>query len=353
MDVAVEWRATTDSTDLTGVTFSLKFAQDKTYTQAKMQFFIGDGTNTKSFPLSVNLANVWNTFEFSEESMSVTADDDTVTAPTMTAITKIGFRCVDVQPASFGYADSITYQSEPGSFDLELWDLGTSLPDSDGTVDYRNFDQYTEIGDRGIQGFVVSTLRVPLLGGKKFYHIDEFVAGTAPEIPTNTLLTKDRYYSIVIKYVDTDISVFGPDTTFETKYYSNGYGWTAATADGLIDILPGANGAGAYSDIMFQIFSTQDIYVRKATMLADNAPNGEASVSVYCEDENMNIVGVVATEQKGGFGRTEIVFDRTDQPSFLHKGGKFEAYYNDDPTDDVSEISFIMEYFYKEEPTNG
>ena len=345
MNVAgVEWRVTLTSTDLSGVTLSLKYATTKEWNKAKAYFFIGDGTNTKSYPLTTATKNIWQTFKFAETAMAVTGDDDTVTTPTMSAITKMGIRITDSDAGEFAYADSITYQAEPGSLDMELWDMGAALPASDGTVDYTTGTQYEEIGDRGIGGVVVSTLRFSLIGGKRKYHIDEFIAGTAPEKPDNTLLTVGNYYALVLKYVDTDVIVYGPDTTIANNYYTSGYGWKAETANDLIDIIPGANGAGAYSDLMFQIFSTQDVYIINAHLLVDAAPGGDADVAIFSEGANMEIDDIVASVQKGGFGRTELIYDISCCPSFLENGGKFEAYYNDDPTDDVTSASFSMQY---------
>ena len=346
MDVAgVEWRVTLTSTNLTGVTFSIKYASTKEWNKAKAYFFIGDGTNTKSYPMTLAAKDLWQTFKFSEISMAVTGDDDTVTTPTMTAITKMGFRITDSDAGEFAYADSITYQAKPGSLNMELWDMGASLPASNGTVNYTTAGtQYEEIGDRGIGGVVVSTYNLSLIGGKRKYHIDGFIAGTAPEKPDNTLLTTGNYYAIVLKYVDTDVVVYGPDTTIGFNYYTSGYGWKAETANNLIDIIPGAAGAGAYSDLMFQIFSTQDVYIVNAHLLTDSAPGTDADVAIFSEGANMEIDDIIASVQTGGFGRTELPYDIRHCPSFLENGGKFEAYFNDDPTDAVTMAAFSMQY---------
>lgn len=349
-----KWTATLTSTDLSNVTFSMKFAQESVYNLAKVYFFIGDGTNTKSFPLSVSGADLWNTFTFTETSMSVTANDDTATTPDMTAITKMGFRVDDKNPSTFGYADSITYQAEAGSFDLELWDFGTTLPTGDGTEDYTSVGtQYEELGDRGIGGVVEASVNVPLLGGKRKYHIDEFIAGVALEHPDNTPLTVGNYYGLVIKYVDTDVSIFGPNTAFETDYYSSGYAWKAEVADDYIDKIDGAVGSGAYSDLMFQIFSSQDVYVVDTAMFASSAPGINSDIAIFAEDSQMRIVDIPASLQKGGFGRTQLSMDLSSRPVFLEEGGKWEAYYNDDPEDGTDTILFSMGYYFIPPTTYG
>ncbi|MCK5606917.1 hypothetical protein KAR91_33755 [Candidatus Pacearchaeota archaeon] len=342
--VTDDWRATVTSTDLTGVTFSIKYSQDRLFNLAKTYFIVGDGTNTKSFPLSVSALNLWQTFSIPETAMAVTANDDTVTTPDMSAITKIGLRIDDSQPSSFAYADTITYQAEPGSVDLELWNMGASLPASDGTIDYTTGTQYTELGDRGISGVVVSSVRLGLAGGKHLYVVNDFIAGVALEIAGNTLLTENNYYALVLKYVDTDVTVYGPDTTLSFDFYTSGYAWKAEVADDLIDIIPGAAGAGAYSDIMFGIFSTQDIYIVEGEIKLDTTAGGNANFHMFIEDTEMSMTDMVTIgEMQFSSNHKEDVKLR---PVFVEKGGKFEVYYNDDPTDSVSTAVLEMRYLY-------
>ncbi len=347
-----EWRVTLTSTDLTGVTFKVKYANTKEFNKSKMYFFIGDGTNTKSFPLSISDKNIWQTFSILETSMTVTGNDDTVTTPNMAAITKMGFRVDDKENNHFAYADSITYQALPGSIDIELWNMGSSLPANNGTVDYTTGTQYTELGDRGILGGVSSSIRVTLQGGKRQYHINNFVAGVALEIPANTILTSGNYYALVLKYVDTDVTVYGPDTTFSINYYESGYAWKAETGDSLIDVIPGAAGSGAYSDLMFQIFSTQDIYIVNLELLFDESPGTGMHVSFFVEDDNMKITDVIDSAALGGFDKV-LIYDTALRPVFLIKGGKLEAYYDDDSTDSVGVALFELTYLYIPPTVNG
>lgn len=349
---ADEWRVALTSTDLSGVTFRLKFSQTHTFTLLKVYFFVGDGTNTKSFPLSVLTSNVWQTFSIPEDIMTVESTDDTATTPNMAAITRMGFRIDDSHPASFGYADSIAYQAKGGSVDLELWDFGTSLPASDKSVDYTTKDQYTELGDRGIGGGVASSIRVPLVGGKQLYHVHGFIAGVASEIPGNTLLTVGNYYSVVIKYVDTDVTVFGADTTFSTSYYNNGYAWDADTGDAdEIEIISGAAGAGAYSDLMFKVFSVQEVWITGTELKLDAAAGSNAQFQIFVEDSGMKVTDIIAGHESK-FG-TEHVKDLSLRPILMESGAKMECYYNDDPTDSVLEVAFKMTYFYAPNGANN
>ncbi len=118
-------------------------------------------------------------------------------------------------------------------------------------------------------------------------------------------------------------------------------------------MIPGANGAGAYSDLMFQTFSAQDVYSVSSTLLTDSAPGAGADVAIFAEDSNMGITGIVSTVQRGGMGRTSLEYDLKLRPMFLENGGKFEAYYNDDPTDDATQALFVMEYLYVPPTVNG
>ena len=347
------WTVTLTSTDLTGVTLSLKSAQTQSFSNAKVYFFIGDGTNTKSYPLTAVTENIWKTFQFEETDMAVETEDLTGTTPDITAITKMGFRIDDSHPTSFAYADSITYQAEGGSFAVELWDLGATLPAGDGTEDYTSIGtQYTELGDRGINGALVSSVNVPLHGGKRVYHLEKFIAGVALEIPANTLLTVGNYYSLVIKYVDTNVTLYGPNTTFSINYYTSGYAWKAEVADNLIDKVAGAAGGGAYSDLSFEIYSTQDVQIIGTSIFKDSASGENAWATINVEDSNMQITEIPSVVQSGGFNRTSLTLDTSLRPLFLEKGGKYEVNYNDDATDDLTKVMFSMSYWFIPPTTN-
>lgn len=349
-----EWRVTLDSTDLTGVSFSLKYAQNKSFEQAKMFFFISDGTNGKSFLLPVGAPSIWQTFEFIESSMTVDAADDGGGIVDMTAITEMGFRIDTRRGGAIAYVDSIAYQ---GSVVLKLWDCGTSLPVGDGAsfnlTD--NATQYTELGDRGISGVVVSEVSLPLKGGRQFYHVHGFVAGVATEIPTNTLLTVGNYYAITINYVDTDVGVFGPNTTFSIDYYNNGYAFQTTNESTPITKIPGAAGAGAYSDIMFAILSTQDVYVYQTEITILDASGNETishtdtEITFHLENSDMEM-SLTANDHIVNRTRVE---DFSMRPQYLDKGGKIEAYYSSDPLDSARRAEFGARYFYTPPIVNG
>ena len=351
-----DWRVVLASTNLTGVTFEMDYANTEEWSGCKIYFFIGDGVNTKSFPMTIGAKETWQHFDITEDSMAVESHDDTATTPNMAAIIQMGFRVVDKGIAKIAYVDQITYQAGGGSVELELWDFGAALPASDGTVDYTASTpgQYTELGDRGIgAGIVTSSVTIELKGGKRAYHLDDFAAGVAPEIPDNTLLTVNNYYAFVLKYVDTDVTVYGPDTTFLYDNYANGYAWKAEVADNFIDKILGAEGSGDYAHLAFQIFSTQDIYITGYALMADFPPNGDAEVMIYVEDASMKMASILSTDLRGGFGQSVISQDISSRPVLMENGGKFEAVYNDDATDDVTKTLFTMTYLYEPPTTNG
>ncbi len=174
------------------------------------------------------------------------------------------------------------------------------------------------------------------------YHIDEFVAGAAIEIPTNELLTVNNYYAITMHYVDTNVSVYGPNEAW-ANYYNNGYGFTTPNESTNITAM------GANKDCMFCVFSTQKAYVFEITTITDGTPNGSSETTLYVEDENMKRTDVLVT----GIKAVPAVTTRLERPFFLSKGSKIEQEYNDDITDDVGSINLIISYFYVPPTVNG
>ena len=262
----------------------------------------------------------------------------------MTDIIAIGFRLVDRRNNSEFYIDEMISVPAPGSVDIELWDMGTTLPES-GITSIDDGTQYEEIGDRGINsGTVVSTYRLDLIGGKRQYNISRFACGVALEIPSNTLLEVDHYYALVLKHVDTNIDVYGPNTSFNKNYYENGYAFTAP------DYATAITKLGEYSDIQFAIFSTQDVYINTLFKTYDAEPGNDTSESTYVEDKNMKIVGVVTNEDRP---TQSLLAEFRDRTFFFPKGGKFEVNLNSDFTDDTTAVNILLGYIYKPPTING
>jgi hypothetical protein len=335
-----EWADTIASTNYTGYTFSFEYYQDISFANAKMAFFLEDSSaNTASTQLSIEAPNSWQHFDVP---VAALADDGAATD--LTDIIKIGFRVDDSFPNRDGFVDDIVATPSPGSIGLKLWDMGTSIPTS-GVTSIDSGTQYTEIGDRGINGGAVTAeYELELVGGKRSYSVKGFAAGVALEIPSNTLLTPNNYYALTLHYIDTNTTVYGPDTSFSYNYYTNGYAFTAPNESTAITAI------GQYSDITFAIFSTQNVYVNTLLKIYDAQPGVNATESVYIEDENMKIIGVVA----GEFTPTkELIVEFKDRVFPMYKGSKFEVNYNDDATDSVTTGSVLIGYIYEPPTTNG
>lgn len=349
-----KWTFTKPATswDMTGATLEFDYYQTRTSDDATMTLSINDGAATSVITLAVSgsAENTWQHLSVPVSGMTGTAN--------VSAITNVFFQVTKKRATEFAYVDNVRFRPEPGSVTLKLWDCGTTLPTADGgTFDLTNdATQYSEVGDRGIGGSVVAALTLPLEGGKRLYHISNFVAGAAREIPANTLLTANNYYAITINYVDTNVSVYGPDTTFSTDYYSNGYAFTTTAENADITKLSGAAGSGAYSDLMFGIFSTQQIYVQEMKLYfldtngALTAAGEEVNVSVFLEDTSMGITSVVG--QARGMD-TNFAFSLSAHPRILANGGKVEVYFNAGINDSITSVTLTMQYLYIPPTVNG
>lgn len=351
-DALDEWVKTISSTDYTGSQFVFEYYQTAPYSKLHVQFFIGDGTNSKYYDLPISVVDSWGHKHVEEVAMT----DDGGTSPDMTVITKIGFRIYSKDPGSHAYIDDFHSHPSAGSLGLKLWDCGTSLPVADGaSFDLTNdATQYTEIGDWGIDGAVVSERILDLHGGKKIYHIENFSCGVATEHPNNDILTAGNYYAITLNYIDTDVKIFGPDTTFLTNYYTNGYGFYTSAENIDITTMSGAEGSGDYSDCMFGILSTQPVYftgyhLHMIDSTGFTSPNGtNASWLTIIEDSNKVFQYLLTSHAGHPVVGGDYHEEFSLRPAYMDKGGKFEVYYNDDHADDIQTIE--LEVFYLYEP---
>lgn len=334
-----DWVNTVGSTNYTGSAFIFDFYQNVAFSAAKVSFFIGDGTNTKSLQTVMNVVNQWQQFEINESAMA----EDGAGTTDITAITKIGFRVDDQRANADGYVDNLAAMPTPGSVTLKLWDMGTSIPVS-ATTSIDDGTQNTQLGDIGFGAPGAGSITLTLQSGKRLYVIKDFVTGVAQEIPSNTLLTVDNYYMVTLNYVDTDVSVYGPDTTLAINYYSNGYAFTAP------DEATAITAGGANSDLMFGVFSTQAVYVVGFLQTIDAAPGANAAVNIFVEDLDMVITNVTVV---GAAAIQTVQADLSLRPFLLGKGGKFELYYNDDFTDSVAAIGLTIAYLHVPPTVNG
>jgi len=335
-----EWVNTITSTDYTDFTGSFDAYFDKEFDKFKVSVFIGDGTNTKSAQLAQKDKNIWGKYEVSEASMS----EDGGGTTDVTAITKIGFRIDDAEGGKVSIIDNLIATPPPGDIRIKLWDMGTSIPVA-GVTSIDSGNQYVTIG-----AALAASYAQPLLGGKRVYHIHEFTAGTNKALPNNPLLTPDNYYIIQLEYIDTDVNVYGPDTSFSHQYYSNGFAFTAPNESTAI-ALPATPADNTYSDIMFGIFSMQDVYYTSISWRFDAEPNGDSAIHVFIEDTSMVITDMVVDHEVQP--EQEFTTDINLRPMFSEDGGKLEFYYNDDHSDAVSKVIGEAKFLYETPETNN
>lgn len=333
---ADEWVKTISATDYEGYTFTFSFFQTREYSQVKFSIFVGDGTNTKSQSIVVQGASAW-------EQITINVDDMAEDGGTTDAanITKVGFRLDTPRNATTAYVDNIVLTPEPGGIGVELWDMGEEMPES-GLDAIEDGTQYTELGDRGINsGAVSASVTLSLLGGQRKYHIEQFVAGVALEIPGNTLLNTGNYYAIVLRYIDTDVTVYGGDSTFQRQYYPSGYAFTTPDDSTAITAI------GEFNHLQFQIFSTQECYLNTLVKSYDGTPGAISSEVILIEDKDMHIAGVILGDHKP---KPAIIAEFKDRVFHFPKGGKFEVNHSDDVTDDTTQITMIIGYIFEPQP---
>lgn len=333
--LADAWTVTAAPADYTDYTGRFAAFFSHSFAVQQVSVFIGDGVNTKSFTIIQEGPGVWCDCEVNEKAMT----EDGGGTTDASAITVIGYRVVAKKLGGTVIIDDLLSVPPPGDIEVKLWDMGPSLPESAATsID--SGTQYEKIGAAQAASYVLN-----LEGGIRLYHIEEFLCGADRAIPTNELLTPNNYYIIELKWVDTDVSVYGPDTSFTINYYNSGYAFTApdeATAIAAI---------GEYSDIMFAILSAQEVYITNAGWRYDAQPKGGAEISVFLEDKDMKVSDVVVDREHS----PEQIFtaDVSLRPMPLGVGGKVEFYFNDDYTDDVSHADYEMQFLYKTPEVHG
>jgi len=333
-----EWYREFATTDFTGYTGTFHMQASRAYSTLKLRIYVYDSAgNTNSAPILQTGINVWEFFEFDINSLT----QDGGTPADISDITRIGFRLEDRRNNSSLYIDEMISVPGPGSIHLKLWDMGTSLPTS-GATSIDDGTQYENLGDFGISGTQVSEIEVGLFGGFRTYHIDEFVAGVALEIPGNELLNVDHYYALTFNYIDTNVDIYGPNAAWD-DYYVSGYSFSAP------DEATAITATGANEDLMFIIYSTQGVYVNKFQQFSNAEPNGGTSTSIYIEDKNMKRTDTIMSGSKG----RETADEDFQLPYFLEKGGKFEQEYNDDLTDNVTEMVITLQYYHDPNEPNG
>lgn len=340
-----EWVKTFASMDYTDFDFCFDWFQDHPYNNSKYEFFISDGTNTKRHQIVIDHELGWFTLVFNEKSF---IEDGPATD--MTNIIKMGIKVVDKRVSSNAYIDDIITTPSPGSVLVKLWDFGTEQPE-DGVTSLDDATQYLELGDKGINsGQVFAEVPVFLTGGKRIYQVNNYIAGVAEEIPSNTQLIKNNHYGITIHYVDTDVNVWGTDTGFGIKNYKSGYAFSTPDTSTQITRL------GLFSDLMFVVYSVQEatiinLFQRIITSFGSIAsPGVNSTLSGHIEDKETKVTDTITNQVPVS---PDILLDFIWRPKTIPKGGKFETLFNDDFTDDVFVVGLAIEYLYAKSVING
>ncbi len=331
-----EWTRSSTPVNFSGFTGEFQTYFSHVFSQLKVAVFIRDNVgNSKSFVIIQDGIGILTTHDVNEAAMI----DDQPTVTDVTNIVDIGFRVVDNRNNSFVLIDNLTSIPAPGTLEIKLWDMGTTLPD-DGVTSIDDGLQYDQLGAAKSTSFMLS-----LEGGKRVYHLEDFFAGIDKEFPDNKLIIIDNYYIIEFKYFDTDINVYGPDVSSGNNNYNNGYAFNA------INETTALNGIGEFSDLMFAIMSTQPVYFISIGWRFNASPNGLASILVFFRDVTGFVTEVVIDHEDSP--EQIFNFDLISRPMFLDDGCKLQFLYNDDFTDDVSRISGEVIFWHEPNIING
>jgi len=338
--LADEWVRTVVSTNYTNYTGHVHVYQEKEYNKCKLRFFVGDGTNTASIPLLAIKKEIWYNLTINMNALT----DDQAGITDLTAITKIGFRVENREAGKAVYIDHMVAVAPPGSVNVKLWDMGITLPTTANSID--DGTQYENLGDLGITGVQVSEISVELLGGLRVYALKDFVAGAAIDVTGNELLNVDHYYAITINYVDTNFSLYGSDSCGAgVSCYTNGFAFEAA------DEATELTKVGLYNNLNFAIFSVQDVYLINCRFALNETPGSNSSFTMYTKTTAYKRFNTIVAS-----ARARLLFQASDlreMPVFIEKGGMLKSEYNDDYTDDVSEVELGMRYLYIPPTVNG
>ena len=337
-NVLDEWERTSAPQDYTGYTGAFRAYFSHVFSQQKLAVYIKDSVgNNKSFTIIQEAANAWCNCSVNESAMvenpANTLDTD------ITDITKIGYRVITKKLGGTVIIDDLASIPPGGEVEIKWWNMGSEIP-VPGVTSINDGVQYDQIG-----GAAASSYFLQLLGGKRTYHIEEFTAGLDKAVPGTKVLTVNNYYLLELKYVDTDVSVYGADTSFNNNYYTNGFACTAP------DEATPITAIGEFSDLMFGIMSAQEVYFTKVGWRFNAEPNGNSSIIVVLEDINMDVTDVVIDHEAA----PEQSFD-TDislRPMHLDVGGKLEFYYDDDPLDSVTNVRGEVQFLYVPPVVNG
>jgi len=318
-----EWTKTLTATNMKNTSLNISLLVTEKYNKAHLDCFVEDSLGNKAYVvIRQTYTDILETFRINTDSFLV--DNSSID---LKNITKIGFKVGkeyhDVNK-EFAYISSVELIDKPRHLGIELYDFGTTKPT---TSSLSSATQYSSLGLTGNK----SLINLSLDTGKRFYVIEDLMVG----ISSQNYLTPGNYYGLVLKYIDSEVKVYGSDVA-GTKSYINGYSFTCP------DTATNINQLGN-SDLNFGIFSIKDVWIDKIEFRADSQPGNKASYYIYKEsngkiDDLVSVISNAPEQYKD--------FDLQDRPIFLAAGDKIELYYSDGVTDIVERVGLDIRYYY-------
>lgn len=331
-----EFETTAFPSDYTGYTGKFSAVFTHAFSQLQMAVYIRDILgNSKSFILAQDGADILTDFSVLETAMVQDQPTDTDT----TQVVAIGFRVLLKRVGGFMRVDDLSTAPPPGFLGIKLWDMGASIPDS-GVDSIDSGTPFDKIG-----GLPVDEYILPLEPGLRIYHLEGFTAGVDKSAPDNVPVNPDNYYILELKWVDTDVNVYGADTSRGVNYYQSGFAFTAPDESTPIASL------GEFADIMFGVMSTQPVYMLDVGWAFDSEPNGGSSILVHLKDRTGSISGTVIDHEANP--EREFSTDLTARPMLLEDGGHLAFGYNDDPLDSVGRVRGEVRFLHEPPDVNG
>lgn len=325
--------------DLTNFTVALWLQQQLGFDRTQFRLTLRDvAGNFKATPLVVQSARVWEHF-FIEE-IGMIEDGGNAANTDMTQIDRVGF-VVQRRDRNLSWVDDVILVPPPGDLRVRLHDMGNTIPVS-GVTSISDGTQYAQIGEQDAAEFIVE-----LSGGKKVYALEDFNANldTTIKVPARVPLTVNNYYLIELSYIDTETDIVGTDATQLVNQYVKGFACTAPDdVTPLVEIAPNV-------DLIFMIYSRQEVYMQKFSWHFDSAPGADMVVHGYILGNNFGVTDVLIDHHHRP--RKDSFIDYSQHPYRMQDGGSAALIIDDDVLDNVSDVVFTMTYFYEKPTVNG
>lgn len=348
-NVLSAWESTGVAVDVSTSVIAIDWLQDEPYSRMKVELYLEDMSgNIVSVDIVSSQVNLWQTFIWNSQDFQPDIGNPGVID--LTAIIIFGYRVLESRNNRFGYADNMILFTDAGSIDIKLWDFGATDPIA-GVNSIDDATQYVTLGDPGIgQGILVSKVNLQLENQRSVYFVKDFIAGPAFELSSNLPLTVGNHYFITLNYVDTDINVYGTDPSESKNRYVNGFAFTAP------DEATPVTGIGAFNDIFFNIFSTQEVLFEGAFFSSRTGndlpadPGSESIMSLFTIDSELEIPTWVLKDE-----RLEQLIELKSnfRVISMDKGGRIVFLLDDDPEDNIASINIAYSYLYEPPIVNG